>query len=211
MFQTPDYLLFAQHGWADTSVTMRTLANRLQLANTVVIAPNLGFYRTWWRMRPLIAKVSAIAQNYLNNFPTVPLRIIGHSMGGLIWLEILNQNPHWWERVESLVLIASPIQGAELARIIDPFRLGIGVAKELATNRKKLAETIAKAIPTLSIASNYFLGTDGTISVRSTQFQHAQCICISGVSHADLRIDSQVITNIRQFWNIDPKIVSEVA
>jgi len=206
MFQTPDYLLFAQHGWADTSVTMRTLANRLQLANTVVITPNLGFYRTWWRMRPLIAKVSAIAHDYLKNFPRVPLRIIGHSMGGLIWLDILNQNPHWWERVESIVLIASPIQGAELARLIDPFQLGIGVAKELAANRKNLAETIAQEIPTLSIASNYFWGTDGIISVRSTQFQYAQCICVSGISHADLRIAPQVLTNIRQFWKIDSKI-----
>lgn len=207
MFQTPDYLLFAQHGWADTSVTMRTLANRLQLANTVVITPNLGFYRTWWRMRPLIAKVSAIAQDYLENFPTVPIRIIGHSMGGLIWLEILNQHLEWWQRVESLVLIGSPIQGAELAQIIDPFQLGIGVAKELARNRKNLAETIAQAIPTLSIASNYFLGTDGTISVRSTQFQYAQWVCVSGISHADLRIAPQVITNIRQFWKLDSKIV----
>ena len=207
MLQTPDYLLFAQHGWADTSVTMRTLANRLNLENAVVISPNLGFYRTWWRMRPLIIKVSAIAQYYLENFPQIPLRIIGHSMGGLIWLEILNQNPHWWERVDSLVLIASPIQGAELARIIDPFQLGIGVARELAMNRQTLAETIAKAIPTLSIASNYFLGTDGTISVRSTQFQYAQCICVSGVSHADLRVAPEVITHIRQFWQQDSKIV----
>lgn len=206
MLQPPDYLLFAQHGWADTSVTMRTLANRLQITNTVVITPNLGFYRTWWRMPPLIKKVSAIAQNYLEKFPTVPIRIIGHSMGGLIWLEILNEHPEWWHRIDSLVLIASPIQGAELARIIDPFGLGIGVAKDLALNRQPLAETIAQTIPTLSIASNYLLGTDGTISVRSTQFQHAEWVCVSGISHADLRIAPPVITNIRQFWNLAPKI-----
>jgi len=203
MFQAPDYLLFAQHGWADTSVTMRTLANRLQLENTVIITPNLGFYRTWWRMTPLIKKVSAIAQHYLDNFPNVPVRVIGHSMGGLIWLEILQQYPQWRERIESLVLIGSPIKGAELARIIDPFRLGIGVARELAANRQTLAETIAQEIPTLSIASNYFLGTDGTISVRSTRFQYAKCILVSGVSHADLRISPQVIANIRDFWGIN--------
>jgi pimeloyl-ACP methyl ester carboxylesterase len=204
MLKSPDYLLFAQHGWADTSVTMRTLANRLQLENTVVVTPNLGFFRTWWRMSPLIAKVSAIAQSYLDRFPTVPIKIIGHSMGGLIWLEILHRYPQWRQRVESLVLLASPIQGAELARMIDPFRLGIGVAGELAVNRKNLAENIAKEIPTLSIASNYFLGTDGTISVRSTQFQHAKWICVSGVSHADLRICPQIIPPIREFWGIDP-------
>ncbi len=202
MFNAPDYLLFAQHGWADTSVTMRTLANRLRLENTVVITPNLGYYRTWWRIEPLIAQVSAIAQYYLHHFPHVPIRIIGHSMGGLIWLEILKNHPEWWSRVESLVLIASPIKGAELARIIDPLRLGIGVATELAKNRQTLAENIAKFIPTLSIASNYFLRTDGTISVRSTQFNYAKCICISGVSHADLRIAPPVIHSIREFWGI---------
>ncbi|MFP4133021.1 MAG: serine aminopeptidase domain-containing protein [Halothece sp.] len=202
MFNAPDYLLFAQHGWADTSVTMRTLANRLRLENTVVITPNLGYYRTWWRIEPLIAQVSAIAQYYFKNFPHVPIRIIGHSMGGLIWLEILKNHPEWWSRVESLVLIASPIKGAELARMIDPLRLGIGVATELAKNRQTLAENIAKVIPTLSIASNYFLRTDGTISVRSTQFNYAKCICISGVSHADLRVAPPVIHSIREFWGI---------
>ncbi|MFB6277389.1 MAG: alpha/beta fold hydrolase [Halothece sp.] len=206
MFQSPDYLLFAQHGWADTSVTMRTLANRLQLQNTVIITPNLGFYRTWWRMNPLIQKVSAIAQHYLNNFPKVPIKIIGHSMGGLIWLDILQKHPELWSRVESLVLIASPVKGATLARLIDPFRLGIGVARELAKNRQDLAENVAKVIPTLSIASNYLLGTDGTISIHSTQFQYAKCVCVSGVSHADLRICPQVISNIRQFWGIHNKI-----
>lgn len=203
MFNYPDYLLFAQHGWADTSVTMRTLANRLRLNNSVVITPNLGYYRTWWRMQPLIKQVSAIAQYYFNNFPHVPIRIIGHSMGGLIWLEILQNHPEWWQRIESLVLIACPIKGAKLAQIIDPLRLGIGVAKELGKNRQTLAEKIAKVIPTLSIASNYFFRTDGTISVRSTEFNYAKCICISGVSHADLRIASPVVHNIRQFWGID--------
>ncbi len=200
--QSPDYLLFAQHGWADTSVTMRTLANRLRSPHSVVISPDLGFYRTWWRMRPLINQVSAIAQHYLDNFPYVPIRIMGHSMGGLIWLEILNNHPEWWERVDSLVLIASPIRGAELAKLIDPFRLGIGVAKELAVNRKPIAEKIAKEIPTLSIASNYILGTDGTISVRSTQFKYAKCICISGFSHATLRVCPPVIHSIRHFWTM---------
>jgi len=203
MLQAPDYLLFSQHGWADTSVTMRTLANRLQLENTVIVTPNLGFYRTWWRLNPLIEEVSAIAQYYLENFPNVPVRVIGHSMGGLIWLEILKLYPQWRERIESLVLIGSPIKGAELAKLIDPFRLGIGVAKELARNRQSLAESIAQDIPTLSIASNYFLGTDGTISVHSTQFQYAKCILVSGISHADLRICPQVIASIRDFWGIN--------
>jgi len=206
MFQSPDYLLFAQHGWADTSVTMRTLANRLQLKNTVVITPNLGFYRTWWRMTPLTQTVSAIAQHYLHNFPRVPIRIIGHSMGGLIWLEILKTHPELWSRVESIVLIASPVKGATLARMIDPFRLGIGVARELGKSRQDVAENIAKVIPTLSIASNYFLGTDGTISIRSTQFQYAKWVCVSGISHADLRICPQVIRAIRLFWGIPNQI-----
>jgi len=154
-------------------------------------------------MTPLITQVSAIAQHYLENFSNVPVRVIGHSMGGLIWLEILNLYPQWRERIESLVLIGSPIKGAELAKIIDPFRLGIGIASELARNRQTLAESLAQEIPTLSIASNYFLGTDGTISVRSTQFKNAKCILLSRVSHADLRICPQVIASIQDFWSIN--------
>jgi alpha-beta hydrolase superfamily lysophospholipase len=59
------------------------------------------------------------------------LRIIGHAMGGLIWLEILNRYSKWRSQVYSLILIASLLGKASLARIIDLFRLEIGISRNL--------------------------------------------------------------------------------
>jgi hypothetical protein len=40
---TPDYILFAQHGWADTNQAMTTLAEQLATAQTQVVVPCLNY------------------------------------------------------------------------------------------------------------------------------------------------------------------------
>ncbi|PZV07581.1 MAG: lysophospholipase, partial [Leptolyngbya sp.] len=81
------YILFAQHGWADTNQSMMTLTERLAGGNAQIVAPCLNYAMTWLRMAPLIDQVDALATATLARQPSLPLRIVGHSMGGLIWLE----------------------------------------------------------------------------------------------------------------------------
>jgi len=198
--ETPNFLLFAQHGWADTNNDMLALAHQLVDDSIPIFAPNLGFVETWIRIEPLIQSVEQIAQEAIATYPNAPLRVIGHSMGGLIWLEVLNRHPDWWERVESLVLLASPVGGADLGRIIDPLGLGVGIAADLGTSRRMMAESIAQTIPTLSVAGDLDGGSDGTVPVEATRFAHARFISLTGIAHPQLKKDAAVISIIQDFW-----------
>ncbi|WP_088892208.1 alpha/beta fold hydrolase [Leptolyngbya ohadii] len=199
-FVEPGFFLFVQHGWADDNRTMLKLAKRLVTDNTPIVAPNLGYIQTWLKIDPLINDVEAIAKAHLDPYPHTPFRIVGHSMGGLIWLEVLHRHPEWWSRVHSLVLVGSPVGGSDLGRMIDPFKLGIGIAADLGTSRVHLAEAIAKEIPTLIIAGDVGQGSDGTVPIACMRFAHAQYVCLPGVSHAGLRNHPEVAEAIRDFW-----------
>lgn len=200
MDRTPDFILYAQHGWADTHRAIAQLANSLATSNTLAIAPDLGYWKTWLRIDPLIERVEQNAIETLNRYPHTPIKIIGHSMGGLIWLEILDRHPQWWTKIHSLVLVASPVGGADLARIFDPLGMGIGIARDLGTNRRKLAEKIARSIPTLAIAGDKDGGSDGTIPVESTKFFYANFTSVAGISHAALKNHPALVPIIRDFW-----------
>lgn len=196
-----DYILFAQHGWADDHRAIAALAEQLIAPGVPLIVPCLDYFQTWMRMEPLIQQVEAIALQAFATYPEAPARIIGHSMGGLIWLEVLTRHPDWWSRVHSLVLIASPVGGADLGRIIDPLQLGVGIAADLGKDRKGLAAAIAAVIPTLVIAGDIDQGSDGTVTVTCTQFPHATFILLPGLSHPVLRNHPNVVSAIRDFWD----------
>lgn len=200
MNPTPDFILFAQHGWADTHHAIASLARSLATPQSHLVTPNLGWLKTWWRIEPLIQQVEIIATETITQYPDTPIRIIGHSMGGLIWLEILNQHPEWWSQIESCVLVASPIGGADLARLIDPLGIGIGIAGALGINRRQMAQSIAKMIPTLVIAGDKDGGSDGTITLESTKFPHAKFVSIPNLAHAQLKNHPTVTKIIRKFW-----------
>lgn len=197
----PDFLLFAQHGWADNGVAMNRLARGLATPETVVVVPTLGYIKTWLRIEPLIETVQQSATATLTQHPDVPVRVVGHSMGGLIWLELLHRHREWWPRIESLVLIASPVGGADLGRIFDPLGWGIGIAHDLGRDRRALAEEIAATIPVLVIAGDSDGGSDGTIPVDATRVRGATFVCLPGIAHPSLRDHPSVVALIRHFWS----------
>ncbi|MDX1977400.1 MAG: alpha/beta fold hydrolase [Pseudanabaenaceae cyanobacterium bins.68] len=195
-------LIFVQHGWADNHFGMIKLAKNLTsfYAQTQpvsrIIAPNLGWWRTWYRMEPLIQTVETAAQEAIAW--AEPWQIIGHSMGGLIWLELLSRHPAWQSQVKSLVLIGSPVNGSKLAHQLDPW--GVGIARDLSKSRTHLAERIAMRIPTLAIAGQVNSSGDGTVALSETKFKHSQWRKVAGVGHAALRSDPQTLQLILEFW-----------
>ncbi|MDJ0509584.1 MAG: lysophospholipase [Crocosphaera sp.] len=204
MDHLPDFILFAQHGWADSNEEISQLAKALATEKTKIISPNLGWIKTWLNIEPLIERVSEKAQTTLEEYPNIPWRIIGHSMGGLIWLEVLHQNPQWWEKIHSFTLIASPVGGADLARIIDPLSIGVGIAADLGKNRRLIADRITKIVPTLVIAGNIDNGSDGTIPVSSTKLSYGHFVCLPNLSHSQLKNHSSVVEIIQKFWKTSP-------
>lgn len=202
MSVSPQTILFAQHGMTDLSgsQTIARLAYVLNVNNALVIAPEVHWVRTLFYLEPLIQSVQAIATDALNQYPDVPIRIIATSMGGVLWAELLDRHPEWWSRVHSVVWLGSPLRGSHIARMVDPFGIGIGIARDLAIDRGAIADRIAARIPTLVVASDCGNGHDGVVSVESTRVRGAEFVCLSGVSHSDLRIHSTVMKEIWKFW-----------
>ena len=196
----PDYILYAQHGWADIARGIGELAQQVASPRARVVVPDLGFINTWIRIEPLIEKVDAIASQVQQAHPNTPMRIVGHSMGGLIWLEVLDRHPEWWPLVESLVLVGSPVGGADLSRMVDPMGWGIGIARDLGKNRRPLAEKIAAEVPTLIIAADYFEGSDGVVPVECTKFDRASYVEVGNIRHDKMRQHPVVADVIQQFW-----------
>ncbi len=196
----PEFVIFSQHGLSDTNSKMLSLAHKVAPTNSHIVAPNLGIVKTYFKLDPLIAQVQIEALQAFEKHPNAPVRIIATSLGGVIWVEVLSRNREWWSKIESLVLLGSPIGGSDLARIIDPFGWGIGMAKYLGENRRPLAEKITAVIPTLVVAGNTTGGGDGTVTTESTKLKHAHFVCINGVSHPALRSAPAVARAIQVFW-----------
>ncbi|MEM8676471.1 MAG: lysophospholipase [Cyanobacteria bacterium P01_G01_bin.67] len=196
----PEFLLFAQHGWADTGTNIGNLAKAAADSQTLTIAPSLGWLKTFIRIEPLIRQLEKIATEIIHDYPQTPIKIIGHSMGGLLWLEVLNRNPQWWERVHSFILLGSPVGGSNIARLIDPLGIGIGTARDLGKNRRLMAAKIAQKIPLLSVASDLGMGTDGLVTVSNTKFSYSNWLLVSDIAHSAMRYHPQIIPVIQNFW-----------
>ena len=194
------FILFAQHGWADTAKGIGYLARSLAKSNTIIYVPDLGWINTWLEIAPLIAKVEKIAADAIAKYPNLPLRIVAHSMGGLIWLEVLNRHPEWLPKVHSFALAASPVGGSDLGRLFDPFGRFSLMARDLGTNRRAIAEAIASKIPTISIFSDIGNNTDGTVPVGCSQFAYANFVRLDGLYHDTLKNHPQVAAAVKQFW-----------
>ena len=197
----PKFILFAQHGWADTASDIGKLAKTAADSQTMITAPSLGLINTFIRIEPLVERLEQIATQVINSYPDTPIKIMGHSMGGLICLEVLSRHPDWWQKVHSLILLGSPVGGSNIARLIDPLGIGIGMARDLGKNRRHLAEKIAQKIPTLSVASDINLGSDGLVTVENTKFAYANWMLISGIPHAAMKCHPEMISVIQNFWS----------
>ncbi|MEN9203608.1 MAG: hypothetical protein Q6K80_06530 [Thermostichus sp. DG_1_6_bins_120] len=195
----PSHILFSQHGLTDTNCTMLALAQRLA-PQMHIVAPDLGYLRTLLHIEPLLQTIEAAAEEAFYAYPNCPARIVATSLGGVLWVELLSRHRQWWPRIESIVLLGAPIGGADYARLVDPLGLGIGIAKHLGQNRRPLAEAIAATIPTLVIASETQDGRDGTVPITATRINHAYFVCLSGVTHPQLRYHPKVVETIRAFW-----------
>lgn len=196
----PEYLLFAQHGWADTGKNIGQLVEAAIDSQTKVIVPSLGLIKTFIRIEPLVKRLEAIASRAIATHPDVPIKIVGHSMGGLMWLEVLERNPQWWQQVHSLILLGSPVGGSNLARMIDPWGIGIGTARDLGKNRRQLAVKIAQQIPTLSVASDLGMGSDGLVTVDNTKFDYANWLLIANIAHSAMKWHQNMIPILQNFW-----------
>ena len=191
-------LLFAQHGWADTNQAMQRFGETVASPGSLVIAPSLGYVRTWLRIEPLIEIAEHAAARALAAYPKARIRVVGHSMGGLIWIELLTRHPDWLARTDRLALIGCPVGGAELAGLLDP--LGLTIGRDLRVDRREKAEAIAATVPTLTIVGDLFGPHDGTVSHESARLENARFVLTPSASHAALRHSPLATRLVRAFF-----------
>ena len=210
--QSPKLIVFSQHGMSDGNYEMKILAKKVAPPTSKIIAPYLGSLpsfipdrfkfsiETHFAIAPLIQKVANSAEQTFQDYPDTPARIIATSLGGVIWVEVLSRYPEWWNRIESLILLGSPIGGADLAKIISSWGFGIGMANHLSEDRRYLAEEITAVIPTLVVAGHIIGGWDLMVTVESTKIEHAHFVCLNGLNHSALRTHPRVVQAIQEFW-----------
>ena len=201
----PDFILLAQHGWSDNGNDIGRLAQAIATQDTLVLAPSLGLLKTYWRIEPLIQQLEKITLETITQYPDRPVRVMGHSMGGLLCVELLHRHPELWHRIHSLVVIGSPMGGSDIARMIDPLGIGIGMARDLGKNRREMATEIARQIPTLAIAGDLGFGSDGMVTVENTKFAYSNFILVPGGAHTGLKRNQKLIPIIQEFW-LNPQI-----
>ncbi|MCS6803146.1 MAG: lysophospholipase [Chloroflexota bacterium] len=194
----PPVLLFVQHGWADRARSLSALARRLVTPTTTVVNPDLGFFQTWTRMDLLVDRVEREAAAAIAAAPGSLIRVVGHSMGGLIWLEVLNRHPEWWTRIDGVVLLGSPIGGARLAHLADPLDLTIG--RDLKVDRRPLASQLARRMRLLSIAGKSDAAGDGVVRIADATAPGIRTVVVPGVPHRDLRTSRPVLLLAREFF-----------
>jgi pimeloyl-ACP methyl ester carboxylesterase len=195
-------LLFCQHGWSDTHDTMERLGHAVASPGYEVIAIELGYIATWLGTAKLVDKIERECSAWLERYPDTNVRVIGHSMGALLWLEVLDRHAAWWPRFDRLVLIGAPIGGADLAAIPKPLKLA--VIRDLALDRRALAERIASTVPTMSIVGDLLPGTDGLVTHQSARLNGARFVAVLGTNHMALRTSRVVVQLIRAFFRSQP-------
>ncbi|NJK61247.1 MAG: lysophospholipase, partial [Oscillatoriales cyanobacterium SM2_1_8] len=116
----------------------------------------------------------------------------------------MQRHPEWRSRLHSLVLLGSPVGGADLACLLQPLSVFPTVAPDLARSRRGLATAIARQVPTLSLASDWDGGSDGTVLVASTWFAGAHLQTLSGIPHPVLHCQTETAAAIQRFWQTLP-------
>jgi pimeloyl-ACP methyl ester carboxylesterase len=126
----PKLIVFSQHGMSDGNYAMEALAKKVAPPESKIIAPYLGSLpsfipdrfrfsiETHFAIAPLIQKVANSAEQTFQDYPDIPARIIATSLGGVIWVEVLSRHPEWWNRIESLILLGSPMVAQTLPKLL---------------------------------------------------------------------------------------------
>ena len=206
------------HGLHQTAWIMRPLAKRLQVA---------GFdthpygYRS---MRDGIKTNSARLNRWLeeNHHPDQPIDLVGHSLGGLIIRDFVNEYPQW--QIGRCVTLGTPHLGSVCADYIwrlSPVVVGRSYVDALDGTVAPLPEHITlgviagnrpyglgqlflqyhnrKLCKTNNMPSAEHLLHDGTVYIEETKIEAATDHIVLPVSHTGMLVDKTVAAQTKYF------------
>jgi pimeloyl-ACP methyl ester carboxylesterase len=182
---------------------MGLLAGRLTRAGYV---PQLFAYRG---RSPLEANIARFARFVRETFGARPVHFIGHSLGGVLVLESLNQ--HADIPVASAVLLGAPVRGCLAGRRLGSARMGrwmMGACGDLCPERDavwKREAPLGVVAGTLPMGLGRALGrlpgpNDGVVCVEETVVEGMTAASLVPLGHSMLIVSAAVGKLVERFF-----------
>ncbi len=204
-----DELIIVAHGLARGDNAMWLMEKRFEDAGYEVCL--LDYRSIGQNSESLFAETELQIDNCLNGKRT---HFVGHSLGGLVIKNYLN-NTRSRAKVTHLgevVFAGTPNRGSEVADALkDHYLMKIGgeIAKSLMTGVDTLGDRLGPSdVPigiiagakSMKLTEQYFsVANDGLVSVDSTRVANMKDFIVLDVSHAAMRYDKDVATQILHF------------
>lgn len=150
---------------------------------------------------------SARVLEYIATLPPVPVHLVGHSLGGLLALD-LARGGH--QRGGRVVCLGTPLHGSAVARVLagwSPFRWTLGEARQwLCDGLSSWPDGVAVGMVAGSLPFGFGLLVpglasphDGTVSVAETQGPLLDDHAVVATSHSGLLLSDRAATMTAHF------------
>ena len=191
------------HGMLMTGKVMAFLARRLRrcgFRTAVFDYPS--------RHRPLRDNARQLAR-FAGQLGAQRVHLVGHSMGGMLILHALQQDPPM--PAGRVVLLGSPVRGSRVAQRLysrAPGRWLLGASAEAglleALPEHRYGREIGVIAGDLPVGVGYVLGGmgaqhDGTVAVEETRLEQATDTLLLHVSHSTMLLSTQVAGQVCNF------------
>lgn len=153
----------------------------------------------------LHAHVDAL-RHFILSHASTPLHLVGHSLGGLVILRLLNEYAEL--PVQRVVLLGSPVRGSRVARRLQRQRWGRwlvgGSAELLSAGVRAPSQYVIGTIAGdrnigLGRVFDHFDSGDGTVALNETELSGAADRVILPVSHTGMVFSKAVVQQIDHF------------
>lgn len=197
----PQETIVLIHGLWEAPFMMNVLGYRLA---------KQGYLVKYFHYHSVIKDITANREklfNYLQPLENQVVHLVGHSLGGLLILKLLEK--HSLENVKSIVLLASPVNGSVASKaFIDKFYAKLIFGRSLPALVEGVQVEAEQQVGVIAGTggmgvTQYFIKIpkphDGVISVKEAELQGANEMITLPVSHFPMIFSRQVAENIVEF------------
>jgi pimeloyl-ACP methyl ester carboxylesterase len=171
-----------------------------------------GYRVACYGYRSLSANLSDVAHGlarFANSLGVDKIHLVGHSMGGMVILQMLEEAPR--SDVGRIVLLGTPYQDSHPARELlktrfGPWLVGKGLAQWLKKDKSKLIDGYEIGV----VAGNRNMGlgqfiaklplpNDGTVAVKETQIPGMRDFIVLPITHTGMLFSPKVADQVCAF------------
>jgi len=158
-------------------------------------------------MRDTLQENAAQLAQFVSSLPAPTIHLVGHSMGGLVILDMLNgTTPD--PRIGRVVLLGTPCAGCHASRRLDSFRFGKRILGRCMPTEPQIWSAGENEVGVLSGTSSFGLGriirdvpqpNDGVVAVAETLLPGMRDQLSLSVAHSQMLISAEVAKQVCAF------------